>query len=74
MAKDPIFGMDVSEEGAKYMLQFEHETLYFCSKACKESYTRQSGVKKPATTKGMIGRLLEKIAKETEKSIEEPFA
>lgn len=68
MAKDPICGMEVSEEGAKYMLHFEHETLYFCSEQCKESYAVKSGIKKSDSKKGVFGRLLEKIAKETEES------
>ena len=64
MAKDPICGMDVEEEGAPHLLHFAHETLYFCSKRCKESYTRQSGMKKPTTRKGICGRFLEKLAKQ----------
>jgi len=64
MAKDPICGMDVSEEGALYIIHFEHETLYFCSEHCREAYARQSGMKKPAGDKGMFGRFLEKLAKQ----------
>lgn len=68
MAKDPVCGMEVSEEGAKYMLHFEHMTLYFCSEQCKETFAVESGLRKPASKKGAFGRLLERIAKSTEKS------
>lgn len=68
MAIDPICGMDVSEEGAEHMLHFAHETLYFCSKTCKETYAQQAGLAKPAAKKGVIGRLLEKLAKANDQS------
>ena len=68
MATDPVCRMDVAEKGAKYMIHFEHETLYFCSEECRESYARQSGMKEPAGKKGVIGRFLEKIAKASQDS------
>ena len=46
MEKDPICGMDVKEEGAPYTLHLKHRTLYFCSSSCKDTYTRQSSMKK----------------------------
>lgn len=45
MAKDPICGMDVEEKGAEFMVHFEHETFYFCSKACQEEFERKEGVR-----------------------------
>lgn len=68
MARDPVCGMEVSEEGAKYMVHFEHETYYFCSEQCKESYEQQIGLKKPTSKKGAIGRFIERIAQGVEKS------
>ena len=68
MAIDPICGMDVSEEGAEHMLHFTHETLYFCSKTCKETYAQQAGLATPVAKKGVIGRFLEKLAKQNEQS------
>lgn len=68
MAKDPVCGMAVSEEGAAHLLHFAHETLYFCSTTCKETYALQSRITKPVTKKGVIGRFLEKLAKENEQS------
>ncbi len=67
MAKDPVCGMEVSEEGAKYMLHFEHETHYFCSEGCKDAYEERIGLKKPESKKGFIGRFLEKVAEGTQK-------
>ena len=69
MAKDPVCGMEVSEEGAKYMVHFEHQTYYFCSEQCKETYEKQFGLKKPTSKKGFIGRFLERVAEGTQKSI-----
>ncbi len=68
MAKDPVCGMDVKEEGASHLQHFEHVTLYFCSKQCKEEYSRKSGTKTTAKKKGIIARFLEKLAKENEDS------
>lgn len=69
MAKDPVCDMEVSEEGAVHMLHFEHETYYFCSEQCKETYEQQLGLKKPASTKkGFIGRFLERLAEGTQKA------
>jgi len=68
MAKDPICGMDVLEKGAQHMLHFEHETIYFCSPKCQETYARQSGIGEPAAKKGVFRRFLEKLAKENEQT------
>jgi len=62
MTKDPVCGMDVEEQGARHMLHFEHETIYFCSAGCKEQYAEQAGLQEPASHKGLIGRFLEKLA------------
>ena len=67
MMKDPICGMEVSEEKATHMIHAEHETFYFCSEQCKVSYAKQIGINKPAAKKGFLGRFLEKLAKENEK-------
>ena len=68
MMKDPVCGMEVSEEGAVHLIHTEHETFYFCSKRCKASYARQTGMNKTVTKKGFLGRFLEKLAKENEKT------
>jgi len=65
MAKDPICGMDVAEEGAQHTLHFAHETIYFCSKTCRETYARQAGMLEPSA-KGVFRRFLEKLAKGNE--------
>jgi len=64
MAKDPVCGMDVEEKGAAHLLHFEHETLYFCSKQCKEAYAQPSTMKKATRKKGFFARFLEKLAKD----------
>lgn len=68
MAKDPVCGMDVEEQGAKHLLHFEHETIYFCSAGCKESYAEQAGLHEPGSKKGVIGRFLEKLARDNSNS------
>lgn len=67
MAKDPVCGMDVRKEDASYLLHFEHETLYFCSKQCKDTY-QNPGKKGAPKKKGIFARFLEKLAKDNEDS------
>lgn len=64
MAKDPVCGMSVKEEGAAHLIHFEHETLYFCSTQCKETYAQRSTMKKTAKKKGFFAKFLEKLAKD----------
>ena len=66
MMKDPICGMEVSEEKAMHMIHAEHETFYFCSEQCKASYASQIGINKPTAKKGFLDRFLEKLAKANE--------
>jgi YHS domain-containing protein len=68
MVKDPICGMDVKKQGVLHVLDLEHETVYFCSNKCKETYTQQSGRIKKEKKKGVIARFLEKLAKENEQT------
>lgn len=68
MAKDPICGMDVEEQGAEHMLHFDHETIYFCSAGCKESYVERTGHNDSGSKKGLISRFLEKLARHNRKS------
>jgi YHS domain-containing protein len=35
MVKDPVCGMKVDEETAKYKSEYEGKTYYFCNAACK---------------------------------------
>jgi YHS domain-containing protein len=64
MAKDSVCGMDVKEENAAHLLHFEHETLYFCSNQCKETYSQRSTRPKTAKKKGFFAKFLEKLAKD----------
>lgn len=68
MTKDPICGMDVKEEEALNIIQFEQNTLYFCSRRCMDTYNLQPSMEKPARRKGVFLRFLEKLAKENEQS------
>ncbi len=63
MAKDPICGMEVQEEDAQYLLHYEHETIYFCSDHCRETYVHQTGDNSGAQKKGMMRKFLERLAK-----------
>lgn len=64
MAKDPICGMDIQEKNARHILHFEHETFYFCSNQCKETYVARSHPKKAKKKKGFFAKFLEKLAKD----------
>lgn len=66
--KDPVCGMDVSAEGAKYCLSYGNETYYFCSEQCKDSYAGGVGISKPPRKKGVWGRFLERLAKGNNRS------
>ncbi len=46
MAKDPVCGMDVEEKDAEFYTHMEHETFYFCSKACQERFELDEGIRK----------------------------
>ncbi len=46
MAKDPICGMEVQEKDAVFMTRLEHETYYFCSKPCQDSFEIKHGIRK----------------------------
>lgn len=46
MAKDPVCGMDVNEKDAEFTTHLEHETFYFCSKACQERFETDEGIRK----------------------------
>jgi hypothetical protein len=61
--------MEVEEETAQHFLVIDRETFYFCSEHCKARFSQEVGRKEPmASSKGFVGRLLEKIARSTEKS------
>lgn len=68
MAKDPVCGMDVQEKGAQHYIHFEHETFYFCSDQCKETYAQNSGTKTTTKGKGFFARFLERLAKDNEQT------
>lgn len=63
MAKDPICGMDVDEKDAQFMTHIGHETYYFCSKACCESFEIKEGLRKEGEGKGRLRAALERFLK-----------
>lgn len=66
--RDPVCGMDVDEKGAQHYIHFEHETIYFCSQQCRESYARKNGIETTARKKGILARFLEKLAQDNNKT------
>jgi xanthine dehydrogenase accessory factor len=40
LAKDPICGMDVAIESARWTSDDNGRTVYFCSPGCREAYSR----------------------------------
>jgi YHS domain-containing protein len=40
MAKDPVCGMMVNEESAKWTSEYEGKTYYFCNERCKNVFER----------------------------------
>ncbi|MBL7116939.1 MAG: YHS domain-containing protein, partial [Nanoarchaeota archaeon] len=39
MVKDPVCGMEVDSDTAKFKAEKDGETFYFCSKHCYDSFT-----------------------------------
>ncbi len=37
-AKDPICGMEVEEETAKWKSEYQGKTYYFCAPGCKKAF------------------------------------
>ena len=66
MKKDPICGMDVNEEKAKYPVRQDLETYYFCSEKCKETFEEKTGLK--TSEKGFLRKFLDKLADENTKA------
>ena len=40
MAKDPVCGMTVNEETAKWKSEYEGNTYYFCNERCKTTFDK----------------------------------
>jgi YHS domain-containing protein len=38
MATDPVCNLTVDEENTKFTSEYDGETYYFCSHACKEEF------------------------------------
>jgi YHS domain-containing protein len=66
MYKDPICGMEVSEQDNKYQVHLDHDTYYFCSGHCKEAFEIETGLKHEK--KGVIRRFLDRLAAENNKT------
>ena len=43
MIKDPVCGMEVSED-SEFQSQFHHQTYYFCSEHCIKKYEEQHNI------------------------------
>ncbi|MFW6117050.1 MAG: YHS domain-containing protein [Thermoproteota archaeon] len=40
MAIDPVCGMEVDEQEAKYKTEYKGKTYYFCAEMCKEKFEK----------------------------------
>lgn len=38
MAKDPVCGMDVDQQTAKWTSEYQGKTYYFCAPGCKRAF------------------------------------
>ena len=38
MAKDPVCGMDVDEDSARFETEYKGKTYYFCAPGCKKLF------------------------------------
>ncbi|MBI1910955.1 MAG: YHS domain-containing protein [Deltaproteobacteria bacterium] len=44
MVRDPVCRMEVDERNAEFMTHIGHDTFYFCSKVCQDSFELDSGI------------------------------
>lgn len=58
MTKDPVCGMEVDEKDTEFMTHLEHETFYFCSRKCQESFELKEGVSHDARGKKWWQKIL----------------
>lgn len=58
MAKDPICGMEVEEKDATFTTHMEHETYYFCSKACQDVFEAKEGLRHNESSKKWWQKIL----------------
>lgn len=64
MTVDLVCGMDIPETETRYHLNHNGETYHFCSAHCKKAFTNQPGIHIKQHKKGIVGRFLERLAKE----------
>ena len=61
-AKDPVCGMSVKKEGAKFTYDYKSATYYFCSEGCKTEFSKnpEKYLTKTAPTamSGMHGQMM----------------
>ena len=57
MAKDPVCGMDVDEQTAAAIAEYQGKTYYFCAPGCKKAFEKepQKYVRDTAETGGQEG-------------------
>jgi Cu+-exporting ATPase len=41
LARDPICGMEVDEETAKYKFEYKGKTYYFCNERCMNTFMKR---------------------------------
>ena len=68
MEIDPVCKMEVDEKSTAHTLHYGHETFYFCSEGCKDTYQEKMGLKKAEPKKGFMGRFLENLAEGTHRA------
>jgi len=68
MMKDPVCGMDIEKDDAKFSLELGRETLFFCSDQCKKTYAQMHRGNSSVVKKGLFSRFLEKLAKQNQQT------
>jgi YHS domain-containing protein len=43
MAVDPVCKMDVDEKTAKFKMEYQGKTYYFCAPGCKKQFEKDPG-------------------------------
>ena len=64
MSQDPVCGMQINEETTPYYTHYRHETVFFCSKLCKESFDRSDETDQRSWLRKLLDRVIDSNVKE----------
>jgi YHS domain-containing protein len=67
MVKDPVCGTEVNEKSKPYYIHYKDETLFFCSKICKQSYDMSDEKDQRSWRRKQLDRIIKTYLNEFER-------